>query len=73
MVSSALRRAIRLDEQLVVPRVSDLEALVASTSGKVEFETPDSSDKAAATTDSDPNRRAPWHISHVERLRRSPK
>jgi magnesium chelatase subunit I len=39
MVSSALRRAIRLDEQLVVPRVSDLLSIVPSTQGKIELET----------------------------------
>jgi magnesium chelatase subunit I len=39
LLSSALKRAIRLDEQLAVPRVSDLSALVASTTGKIELET----------------------------------
>ena len=39
LLSSALKRAIRLDETLAVPRVSDLAALVASTSGKIELET----------------------------------
>jgi magnesium chelatase subunit I len=39
MLSSALRRAIRLHEKQVSPRVSDLLALVQSTGGKVELET----------------------------------
>src|SRR5438876_3136055 len=39
LVSSALKRAIRLDEREVAPRVSDLGAIVASTSGKIEMET----------------------------------
>jgi magnesium chelatase subunit I len=39
MLSNALRRAIRLREQQVAPRVSDLVALVASTGGKIELET----------------------------------
>ncbi len=39
LLSSALKRAIRLDERLAVPRVSDLGALVASTTGKIEMET----------------------------------
>ena len=39
LLSSALKRAIRLDEQLAVPRVSDLGALAASTTGKIEMET----------------------------------
>ncbi len=39
LVANALRRALRRREQEVVPRVSDLEALVASTAGKIEFET----------------------------------
>ena len=39
LLSSALKRAIRLREQTAAPRVSDLGAVVASTSGKVELET----------------------------------
>jgi magnesium chelatase subunit I len=39
MLSSALRRAIRLREKQVAPRVSDLAALVQSTGGKIELET----------------------------------
>ncbi|HVL05654.1 MAG TPA: sigma 54-interacting transcriptional regulator [Acidimicrobiales bacterium] len=41
MVANATRRALRLGETVVVPRVSDLEALPASTAGKVEIETID--------------------------------
>jgi len=39
LVSSALRRSVRLNEKTVVPRVSDLAAVVASTQGKIELET----------------------------------
>lgn len=39
MLSSALKRAIRLDETCVVPRISDLPAILASTAGKIELET----------------------------------
>ncbi len=39
LLSSALKRAIRLNEAHVVPRLSDLGALAASTSGKIELET----------------------------------
>ncbi|MGH7388697.1 MAG: magnesium chelatase [Candidatus Rokuibacteriota bacterium] len=39
LLSSALKRAIRLGEPLAVPRVSDLGALAASTAGKIELET----------------------------------
>jgi magnesium chelatase subunit I len=39
LLSSALKRAIRLNEKEAAPRVSDLSALVASTSGKIEMET----------------------------------
>jgi magnesium chelatase subunit I len=39
LVANAARRALRLGEQDVVPRVSDLEALASSTAGKVEIET----------------------------------
>jgi magnesium chelatase subunit I len=38
MVANATRRALKLGETDVVPRVSDLEFLVSSTSGKVEVE-----------------------------------
>jgi magnesium chelatase subunit I len=38
LVANATRRAVRHGESEVVPRVSDLDALVASTAGKVEFE-----------------------------------
>jgi magnesium chelatase subunit I len=39
MLSSALRRAIRLHEKQVAPRISDLLALIQSTGGKIELET----------------------------------
>jgi len=39
LLSSALKRAIRTGERDVAPRVSDLGAIVASTSGKIELET----------------------------------
>jgi magnesium chelatase subunit I len=38
LCANAIRRAVRLGERHVVPRVSDLDALAASTSGKVEIE-----------------------------------
>jgi magnesium chelatase subunit I len=38
LLASALKRAIRLREQQVVPRVSDLTAVFASTAGKIELE-----------------------------------
>src|SRR3979411_511500 len=38
MVSSALKRALRTGETTVVPRISDLPAVVASTAGKIELE-----------------------------------
>jgi magnesium chelatase subunit I len=41
LVANAMRRALRNGEREVVPRVSDLDALVASTSGKIEIETLD--------------------------------
>src|SRR5215472_8881007 len=39
LLSNALKRAIRLGESEVAPRLSDLGAIVASTSGKIELET----------------------------------
>ena len=41
LVANAARRALRAGENQVVPRVSDLGALAASTSGKVELDTLD--------------------------------
>jgi magnesium chelatase subunit I len=38
LLSNAVKRAIRLNERQAAPRVSDLEALVSSTSGKIEIE-----------------------------------
>jgi magnesium chelatase subunit I len=38
LVANATRRALRHGEKEVVPRVSDLDALASSTSGKVEIE-----------------------------------
>ncbi|MSQ26346.1 MAG: magnesium chelatase [Dehalococcoidia bacterium] len=38
MNASAVRRALRLREPLAVPRITDLAALVASTTGKIELE-----------------------------------
>ncbi len=38
ILSSALKRAIRLGEKDAVPRVSDLGAVAASTTGKIELE-----------------------------------
>ena len=38
LLANAARRALRLGEPEVVPRVSDLEALISSTAGKVEIE-----------------------------------
>jgi magnesium chelatase subunit I len=41
MVANAARRALRLGEPDVVPRIADLEALASSTAGKVEIEAVD--------------------------------
>ncbi len=41
LVANATRRALRNGEAEVVPRVSDLDALAASTAGKIELETLD--------------------------------
>ncbi len=38
LLSSALKRAIRLGEAVAAPRVSDLGAIIASTGGKIEME-----------------------------------
>ena len=41
LIANAMRRALRNGEREVVPRVCDLDALVASTAGKIEIETID--------------------------------
>jgi magnesium chelatase subunit I len=41
LLANATRRALRLGEDEVVPRVSDLDALVSSTAGKIELDTVD--------------------------------
>jgi magnesium chelatase subunit I len=38
LISNAEKRAVRLGEREIVPRTSDLHALVASTAGKIELE-----------------------------------
>jgi magnesium chelatase subunit I len=38
VISNAEKRAVRLGEREIVPRISDLHALVASTAGKIELE-----------------------------------
>src|SRR5690606_20072829 len=44
LVANAARRALRVGDSQVVPRASDLSALAASTSGKVELDTLDDDD-----------------------------
>ncbi|MEY4228644.1 MAG: hypothetical protein RLZ84_1236, partial [Actinomycetota bacterium] len=39
--ANAVRRGLRAGETVVAPRVSDLDALVASTAGKIEIESVD--------------------------------
>ena len=39
VLSNAIRRAIRLGEKQVSPRISDLPAVISSTAGKIELET----------------------------------
>ncbi|HEY5265342.1 MAG TPA: sigma 54-interacting transcriptional regulator [Acidimicrobiales bacterium] len=44
VIANALRRTLRTRDAVVVPRVSDLSAMVQSTQGKIEFDTMDDSD-----------------------------
>jgi magnesium chelatase subunit I len=39
VLSNALKRTVRLEEKCVVPRITDLSAMLASTAGKIELET----------------------------------
>jgi magnesium chelatase subunit I len=41
LAANALRRGLRADERVVVPRVDDLDALAASSGGKIEIESLD--------------------------------
>lgn len=38
LISNAEKRALRLNEPEIVPRISDLQALIATTTGKIELE-----------------------------------
>ncbi|HUI26641.1 MAG TPA: magnesium chelatase [Candidatus Kryptonia bacterium] len=38
VLSNAEKRAVRLDEREIVPRISDLHSMLASTAGKIELE-----------------------------------
>ncbi len=44
VIANALRRTLRTHDAVVVPRVSDLSAMVQSTQGKIEFDTMDDND-----------------------------
>jgi magnesium chelatase subunit I len=44
VVANALRRTLRTHDDMVVPRVSDLSAMVQSTQGKIEFDTMEDAD-----------------------------
>jgi magnesium chelatase subunit I len=44
VVASALRRSLRTGDATVVPRVSDLAAMIQSTQGKIELDTVDDTD-----------------------------
>jgi magnesium chelatase subunit I len=39
VLSNASRRALRLNERQIAPRISDLSAIIASTCGKIELDT----------------------------------
>ncbi|MSQ28180.1 MAG: magnesium chelatase [Dehalococcoidia bacterium] len=41
LISNATKRAIRLGERTVAPRISDLPSIIASTAGKIELESAD--------------------------------
>ncbi|MEI6735400.1 MAG: AAA family ATPase [Actinomycetes bacterium] len=44
VIANALRRSLRTHEETVVPRVSDLSAMVQSTQGKIEIDSMDDTD-----------------------------
>lgn len=47
MLANALRRALVLDEQVAVPRISDLQFIMPALYGKIEFEVFDESEEEA--------------------------
>ncbi|MFM8714398.1 MAG: sigma 54-interacting transcriptional regulator, partial [Actinomycetota bacterium] len=56
LAANAIRRGLLAKESVVAPRVCDLDALVASTAGKIEIESASRSHTRGATTDSFANR-----------------
>ena len=50
MLANAFRRALQLDEKVVVPRISDLQYILAALYGKLEFEVFDESEEDAVVT-----------------------
>ena len=50
MLANAFRRALKLNEKAVVPRISDLQYILAALYGKLEFEVFDESEEDAVVT-----------------------
>ncbi|MCY4130343.1 MAG: magnesium chelatase [Gammaproteobacteria bacterium] len=50
MLANAFRRALQLNEKVVVPRISDLQYILAALYGKLEFEVFDESEEDAVVT-----------------------
>ena len=50
MLANAFRRALLLDEQVAVPRISDLQFIMPALYGKIEFEVFDESEEEAVVT-----------------------
>ena len=50
MLANAFRRALLLNEKVVVPRISDLQYILAALYGKLEFEVFDESEEDAVVT-----------------------
>ena len=49
LIANAFRRALRLDESEVVPRISDLDFLAPTLQGKIEFEAMEEGQEDAIT------------------------
>ena len=50
MLANAFRRSLQLNEKVVVPRISDLQYILAALYGKLEFEVFDESEEDAVVT-----------------------
>src|SRR5260221_12908756 len=64
LTSNALKRALRNGETAVVPRISDLPAIIASTAGKIQLESV--GDLSEERVDGRPVHRVDVHVFNLD-------